>query len=93
MTVARHHASALLGAAAVLLTITGCSGGYDREELVSDFQEQSDLTEEQANCIADELEAQLDADSLANIGRSGYVPTQDEVATIAEASFTCIPVE
>ncbi len=67
------------------LTAAGCGSSYDRDEVITEFVD-SGLTQEQAVCLVDTLEAEIGTDRL---GERGSL-TAEEEAIITDATFTCV---
>lgn len=70
----------------------GGSGDVDRDALIALFNEDGDMTQEMAECLADATIDSLDADDLALI-MDGGDPSAEGEAAFMEAMQPCIELE
>ncbi len=75
-------------AASLAFMLTACSPGYDRAETIDDLVEEGGgaISEDQAVCIVDRLEAEIGEDRLGSRGN----PTPEEEEIIVDATFDCV---
>jgi len=91
----------IIGIAASIMAVaafTGCggddggSGDVDRDALIALFNEDGDMTQEMAECLADATIDSLDADDMALILEGGEPSAEGEEAFM-EAMQPCIELE
>lgn len=75
-------------AASFAVLLSACSAGYDREQTIDDLVEEGggQISEENATCIVDRLEAEIGVDRLGSRGE----PTSAEEEIILDATFDCV---
>lgn len=77
-----------VAAASLAVMLSACSPGYDRAETIDDLVEEGGgaISEDQATCIVDRLEAEIGEDRLGSRGD----PTPEEEEIIIDATFDCV---
>jgi hypothetical protein len=86
----QHRAPIGLIAGALLLGTAACSDNYDREEFISEAETELDLTNEQATCLTDNLEATLGSDELSDLNfKDERAPSDEQVEALMTAAGEC----
>jgi hypothetical protein len=85
-----HRTSIGLIAGALLLGTAACSESYDREEFISEAETEMGITNEQATCLADNLESALGSDRLTEIGLNEEEMSAEDEAAFTEAALECL---
>ncbi len=68
------------------LVLGACGGEYNRDDFVSDLTESGDITEAQANCVADGVEENFSIDRLEGNGDL----TDEERSLVIDITTDCI---
>lgn len=74
-------------AAALSALAFGCSSdSYGRDDAIKDLKEEGGLSQEQAECVVDDMEKEFGIEKL----KSDADPTDEEMETITEITLSCM---